>query len=250
MTGNITLVVAFVAGLVSFASPCCLPMVPVYVSYMVGGTPSGARRVDGRPGRSTALRQSIAFVIGFTVVFVALWASIGLVGYALRDNVAILRQVGGAILIVMGLHVAGLISLPFLSRQAGPRMGGLLRRRADGTVEQHAPNVGRSVLFGVIFAAGWTPCVGPILSGIIGLASLRADVAQGTVLLVAYALGLGLPFILVALGANAVRLRLAWFVRHEAVVSTVTGSLLVVVGFLMMTNLLIRLSQFFPAIAI
>jgi cytochrome c-type biogenesis protein len=244
MTGTITLAAAFVAGIVSFASPCCLPMVPVYVTYMVGG--DAART---RPARSTALRQALAFVVGFTVVFVGLWASIGLVGYALRDHVDLLRQAGGAVLIVMGLHVAGLVSLPVLGRQGGLQAGSLLRRRPDGTVERQAPNLGRSVLFGVVFAAGWTPCIGPILSGIIGLASLRSDVGQGAVLLVAYALGLGIPFVLVALGANAVRLRLAWFARHEAVVSVVTGSMLVVVGFLMMTNLLVRLSQFFPGIA-
>jgi cytochrome c-type biogenesis protein len=188
--------------------------------------------------------------MGFTVVFVGLWASIGLVGYALRDHVDLMRQVGGAVLIVMGLHVAGLISLPMLGMQAGMRPGSLMRRRPDGTVVQQAPNVGRSVLFGVVFAAGWTPCIGPILSGIIGLASLRSDVGQGAVLLVAYALGLGVPFILVALGANTLRIRLAWFARHEAVVSVVTGSMLVIVGFLMMTNLLIRLSQLVPGFAV
>jgi cytochrome c-type biogenesis protein len=245
MSGNITLVVAFVAGIVSFASPCCLPMVPAYVSYIVGGNPA-----EVRPARRTTLQQALAFVLGFTVVFVALWASIGLVGYLLRDQVNVLRQVGGAILILMGLHVAGLISLPMLGRQAGPRMGNLLRRRPDGTVEQQGPNVGRSILFGVVFAAGWTPCVGPILSGIIGLASLRSSVGEGTLLLVAYAVGLGVPFILVALGANALGRRLVWFARHEAVVSVVTGSLLVLVGFLMMTNLLVRLSQFFPGVSL
>lgn len=245
MTGSITLAVAFLAGLVSFASPCCLPMVPVYLSYMVGGAP-----VADRPARRTALQQALAFVLGFTVVFVTLWASIGLVGYALRDRVDVLRQVGGVVLIVMGLHVAGLIRLPALGRQAGPGMGRLLDRRADGTVVPRAPHVGRSVLFGVVFAAGWTPCIGPILSGIIGLASLRSDVGQGALLLLAYALGLGLPFVLVSLGADAVRARLRWFARHEAVVSVVTGALLVLVGFLMLTNLLIRLSQFVPAIAV
>lgn len=245
MTGNITLAVAFLAGLVSFASPCCLPMVPVYVSYIVGGTAS-----DRPPARRIALQQALAFVLGFTVVFVALWASIGLVGYLLRDQVDVLRQVGGAILILMGLHVAGLINLPMLGRQAGPQLRGLVRRRPDGTVVEQAPSTLRSVLFGVIFAAGWTPCIGPILSGIIGLASLRSNVGQGTVLLVAYALGLGIPFILVALGANAMRRRLTWFATHEAVVSVVTGVMLIVVGFLMMTNLLVRLSQFFPAISV
>jgi len=247
MNGNLTLAVAFAAGLVSFASPCCLPMVPVYVGYIVGGSTDAVR-----PARSTALRQALAFVVGFTVVFVALWASIGLVGYALRDHANILRQVGGVVLVVMGLHVAGLISLPVLRRQAGggATMGRLLRRRPDGTVIEQAPGVGRSALFGVAFAAGWTPCIGPILSGIIGLASLRSDLAQGTSLLVAYALGLGIPFILVALGADTLRRRLAWFPRHEAVVSVVTGSMLIGVGFLMMTNLLVRLSQFFPTITV
>lgn len=245
MTGNITIAVAFVAGIVSFASPCCLPMVPAYVSYIVGGNTA-----DVRPARRTTLEQALAFVLGFTVVFVALWASIGLVGYLLRDQVDILRQVGGAILILMGLHVAGLISLPMLGRQAGPGMGSLLRRRPDGTVEHQRPNVGRSILFGVVFAAGWTPCVGPILSGIIGLASLRSSVGEGALLLVAYAVGLGMPFILVALGASALGRRLAWFARHEGAVSVVTGSLLMLVGFLMMTNLLVRLSQFFPGIPV
>jgi cytochrome c-type biogenesis protein len=245
MTGNITLAVAFAAGVISFASPCCLPMVPAYVSYIVGGNTA-----EVAPNRRTTLQQALAFVIGFTVVFVALWASIGLVGYLLRDQVDVLRKVGGAILIIMGLHVAGLIALPMLGRQAGPSMGSLLRRRADGTVEQQGPNTGRSVLFGVIFAAGWTPCVGPILSGIIGLASLRSSVGEGTLLLVAYAVGLGLPFILVALGASALGTRLKWFVRHEAAVSVVTGSMLVIVGFLMMTNLFVRLSQYFPGITV
>lgn len=245
MTGNITLAVAFVAGIVSFASPCCLPMVPAYVSYIVGGT--GA---EVRPTRRTTLQQAVAFVIGFTVVFVALWASIGLVGYLLRDQVDVLRKVGGVVLILMGLHVAGLISLPLLTRQSGLSMGSLLRRRPDGTVEHQSPHVGRSVLFGVVFAAGWTPCVGPILSGIIGLASLRSSVGEGAALLVAYAVGLGLPFIFVALGVSALGNRLNWFVRHEAAVSMVTGSMLVIVGFLMMTNLFVRLSQFVPGFTI
>jgi len=242
MTGNITLAVAFLAGIVSFASPCCLPMVPAYVSYIVGGNPA-----DVRPARRTTLEQASAFVLGFTVVFVALWASIGMVGYLLRDHVDIMRQAGGAILIVMGLHVAGLISLPMLGRTKGLRAGSLLRKNPDGTVEHQRPNVGRSMLFGVVFAAGWTPCVGPILSGIIGLASLRASVGEGAMLLVAYAVGLGVPFILVALGASALGRRLRWFATHAGTVSVVTGALLVVVGFLMMSNLFIRLSQFAPA---
>lgn len=238
---EVGLAVAFLAGVASFASPCCLPMVPVWVGYMVGEAPGGVRA-----SRGVALRQSLAFVAGFTVVFVALWASIGLVGQVLRDQAGLLRQVAGALLIVMGLHVAGLISLPFLSRQVSLPVGRLLRRDAAGAVVRQAPTLGRSALFGIVFAAGWTPCVGPTLGAIIGLASLRDTFGQGAVLLLVYALGLGLPFVLVALGADAVRRRLAWFTRHEAVVSVVTGGLLVVVGFLMITNLFVSLSRFFP----
>ncbi len=238
---EVGLAVAFVAGIASFASPCCLPMVPVWISYVVGATPGGPRS-----SRRVALQQSLGFVLGFTVVFVALWASIGLVGYLLRDYAGLLRQIGGALLIVMGLHVAGLISIPFLRQQVSLSSDKLVRRRPDGTIAAAGPHLGRSILFGVIFAAGWTPCVGPTLGAIIGMASLRDTFGQGTLLLLVYALGLGLPFVLVALGADAVRARLSWVARHETAVSVVTGGLLMIVGFLMITNLLVRLSAFFP----
>src|SRR4051794_8518823 len=165
--------VAFLAGIVSFASPCCLPLVPVYVSYLVGTTPPGAP-----DARRVALRQAIAFVGGLTVVFVALWASVGLVGYALRDYVDVLRLVGGAVLIVMGLHVAELISISGLYRSARVPTGRLVRppSAGGGTATLVAPSYTRSALFGAAFAAGWTPCVGPILGGIIGLASLSSSV--------------------------------------------------------------------------
>ena len=249
--------VAFLAGVVSFASPCCLPLVPVYVSYLVGTTPPGSP-----DARRVALRQSIAFVAGLTVVFVALWASVGLVGYALRDYVGLLRMVGGAVLVVMGLHVAGLIRISVLYRQArvptkrlvaastgGP---GALREASSGggTTTLIAPSYTRSALFGAAFAAGWTPCVGPILGGIIGLASLSSSVGEGSVLLVVYALGLGVPFILVAAAAGEVNKRLQWFRRHSAAVELATGGVLVILGFLMITNLFVRLSGVLPSFGI
>ena len=109
-----------------------------------------------------------------------------------------------------------------------------------------APSYGRSTLLGVAFAAGWTPCVGPILGGIIGLASMSSSVGQGSVLLIAYAIGLGVPFVLVAVGATEVNERLGWFRKHAAGVSVVTGAMLILVGFLMITNLFVRLSGFMP----
>ena len=113
-----------------------------------------------------------------------------------------------------------------------------------------APSYTRSSLLGVVFAAGWTPCVGPILGGIIGLASVSASVGRGTLLLLAYAIGLGIPFVLVAVGAGEINSRLGWFRTHHAVVSIVTGAMLVVVGFLMITDLLARASALLPTFGI
>lgn len=244
---GIGIAIALLAGLVSFASPCSLPMVPAYVGYMVGSTdPQSPAR------RRIALTQSLAFVVGFTAVFVAIWASVGLVGYLVQDAADALRMVGGAVLIVIGLHVAELITLPSLQHElrvpvsavAGPVPG-------SGPVAPAAtPNVVRSSLLGVVFAAGWSPCVGPILGGIIGLASVSDSAGRGTVLMLAYALGLGIPFVLVAVGAAEVNGRLGWFRAHHDVVSIVTGGMLVVVGFLMLTDLLARTSTVLPALGL
>src|SRR5450631_2774275 len=239
----LSIAVAFLAGIVSFASPCCLPLVPAYVSYMVGTTPS-----DSPQARRVAFKQALAFVLGFTVVFVALGASFGLLGYVLRDYTSILRQVGGVILIVMGLHVAGLIRISALYRQVTVPAGRVLAKSetGDGTVKVLAPSYARSTLLGVVFAAGWTPCIGPVLGGIIALATQSSTPVQGLIVLVVYALGLGVPFILVAVGATAASRRLVWFRKHEAGVSLVTGAMLILVGFLMFTNLFIKLSGSLP----
>jgi cytochrome c-type biogenesis protein len=234
------LVVAFMAGIVSFASPCCLPLVPAYVGYMVGTTGTTTRTV-----RRDALVQSLCFVLGFSAVFITLWASVGLVGYVLRDQVGLLRELGGALLVFMGLHVAGLINIGALYREFRP-LGRLMPAGAGfGEVRPTVPNPARSAMLGVVFAAGWTPCIGPILGGIIGLASVSNSVVEGTALLIAYAAGLAVPFVLVALGATSVSRHLGWFRRHERAVSWVTGAMLIAVGFLMITNTFTRLSGLF-----
>lgn len=274
---GIGLLVAFLGGVVSFASPCCLPLVPAYIGYMVGAT--------GAADRRRSLFHGLAFVTGFTLVFVVFWASIGAIGYALADNAKYLRQLGGAVLIVLGLQVAGVINLRALWRDtrpmpafggalAGGAMAGGGMRGAGGTLTSRAmagggamtsgamagggtmtlgggpgagmrlrgPGYGRSLLFGVVFAAGWSPCIGPILGGIIGLASTTGSVAQGTVLLLAYAAGLAVPFLAVAMGATWVARRLGWVGRHHRVVSLVSGAMLIGLGVLMVTNLLARLA--------
>jgi len=253
---GIGLMVAFLGGVVSFASPCCLPLVPAYVGYMVGATDTADRR--------RSLFHGLAFVVGFTLVFVAFWAPIGAIGYALADNAKYLRQLGGAVLIVFGLQVAGVINLRALWRDTRPLPafggamaggGGVMTSGAmagGGTValgggpgagmRLRGPGYGRSLLFGVVFAAGWSPCIGPILGGIIGLASTTGSVAQGTVLLLAYAAGLAVPFLAVAMGATWVARRLGWVGRHHRAVSLVSGAMLVGLGVLMVTNLLARLA--------
>ena len=238
---GIGILIAFLGGIVSFASPCCLPLVPAYVGYMVGTTAD-----DGTARRRAAFYQALAFVLGFSLVFITLWASVGLIGYVLRDYVGILRQLGGAVIVFMGLHVAGVINVSALYREVhlpvGP-MGGT--SMGFGQAAPSTPSYRRSALLGIVFAAGWTPCIGPILGGIIGLASVSASVAEGTVLLGAYAAGLAIPFILVAVGATAVSHRLGWLRDHHTAVSAVTGAMLVIVGFLMITNTFARLSSLF-----
>ncbi len=242
--GLLGIPLAMLAGVVSFASPCCLPLVPAYVGYIVGAAPEGTPNQ-----RLVALRQSLAFVAGFTLVFIALWASVGLVGYVLRDQAWLLRQVGGAVLVFMGLHVAGVINIAALWREVRLPVNPL-----GGTAEFGAPaappSYARSTMLGVFFAAGWTPCVGPILGGIIGLASVSATVVEGTFLLVAYSVGLAIPFVLVALGATSVSHRLGWLRTHNRTVSQVTGAMLVVIGVLMITNAFTRLSQVIPSFGI
>ena len=147
---SIGILVAFLGGMVSFASPCCLPLVPAYVGYMVGSQPD-----DGTARRRAAFSQALAFVLGFSAVFIALWASVGLIGYVLRDYVMMLRQVGGAILVFMGLHVAGVINVTALYREVHLPVGAMGGASMGfGQAAPSTPSHRRSALLGVVFAAG------------------------------------------------------------------------------------------------
>ncbi|WP_289017186.1 cytochrome c biogenesis CcdA family protein [uncultured Ornithinimicrobium sp.] len=236
----VTVPLATLAGVVSFASPCFLPIVPAYVSY-VAGDDAGAGTGAGGHTRLRAAAQALVFVAGFTLVFVSLWVSLGLVGYALADHRDLLRVLGGAVLLLMGLHLAGVLQLSVLLRQVRLPLPAPVPGR---------PRVGRSFLLGVAFAAGWTPCIGPILGGVIGLATTTGSVGEGTVLLLAYSLGLGLPFVLVAVGAESLTGRLSWLGRHHDAVSLVAGLLLVALGFLMITDRFGQLAGLVPALGL
>lgn len=228
---NVTILVAFAAGVLSFASPCCLPLVPVYLAHMA------EMSVESRSGAHRRLMPALhaaVFVVGFTIVFVAFWASLGLVGYALRDNVRYLRQAGGAVLVFMGFHLAGVINLGFLNQEHV--FGGRLKQRS-GFV--------RSFLLGLFFAAGWTPCIGPVLGAVIGLAAFDGEPARGTALLIAYSLGLGVPFIAAAVAVDAVTRPLKQARLLRVAVPIVSGALVAGIGVLMLTNTLVQMPQYF-----
>ncbi len=229
---NVTIFIAFAAGVLSFASPCCLPLVPVYLGHMV--TVSG-ERTRAAP-RMITFFHAIAFVLGFSIIFVAFWAAIGSLGYLFFDNARYLRTAAGAVLIFMGLHLLGVINLGFLNR--------------DYVVTAKTPKnpgYGRSFLLGTMFAAGWTPCIGPVLGSIIGLAVMEDALLKGVILLIAYSAGLGVPFLAMALAVNRITDLLRKARPLLAAVPALSGGLVVTIGVLMLTNNMFRLNSLFDS---
>lgn len=228
-----TLAVAFLAGLVSCVSPCVLPVMPVFAGYVVGGAGSGwtagSGTVAARPGTSSPTWRAAGFLLGFLGVFVLLWASVGVVGYALMTTIPALRQLTGLLIVAMGLlMIAG--RHPMLSMTA--RLG----------------NVGGAagpVVLGAGVAVGWTPCIGPTLGAILGLAASAPTVASGFLLLVAYAAGLAVPFLAVLVALRRFRQVAAWLGRRHRVVDVVTGTLVAAVGVLVFTGAFARLAGLF-----
>ena len=230
------------AGVLSFASPCFLPVVPVFVAYLTGQqAQQGAAAVGAgaaRPARRWfAAGQAVAFMVAFAAVFIALWSLIGLLGWAVGGYRSWLRVIGGVVLVAMGLHMAGLIHIAILDRALR------VNYRPDTA---QAPSLRRSLLLGLAFGAGWTPCIGAILAAVLGLATTRDSVGQGVVLMVVYSIGLGLPFVLVCVGVSGVIARLAWFAKHQRGVNVVVGLFMIAVGFLMIADLFKWLAVIVP----
>ena len=228
----VSAIVAFGAGVLSFLSPCVLPLVPAYIGHLAGASLSpGAPTIQ----RATTLSHALAFVLGFTTVFVLFWTIIRVVDlYVFPGFVNYVRQIGGVVLIIMGLHVAGVFRIPLLYRE-----------KRIYLAPRGAPSLPMSFVVGVLFAAGWTPCIGPILSGIIGLATFTDTMAQGAVLLASYSLGLGVPFLVTAFALGSAALCLKRLNRYFGVIEAVSGTFLIAVGVLMLTGLFLRLPQYF-----
>lgn len=222
---------AFAAGVISFLSPCVLPLVPGYVSYVTGSSLDELR--GGRTETRRVMPLAVAFVAGFSTVFVALGASATLLGQTLLAWRYELSIAAGVVIIVFGLHMLGLTPLSLLQRDARLQVE-TKRGRAAG-----------AYLLGLAFAFGWTPCIGPVLGAILTLGASTADVTRGTTLLLVYAAGLGLPFVLAALFTDRLLTQMRRLARAGAVLQRVAGGVLLAMGLLMVTGQLELIAYWF-----
>jgi cytochrome c-type biogenesis protein len=271
MTGgtDLTILVALAAGVISFLSPCVLPLVPAYLGQLSAIAVAGGQPDTPIPGRWLAMRHAFAFVAGFTGVFTLLGVTATYLAQGLVDVLPALRVIGGATLIVLGLSLAGILRIPVLDRTWRPLDAGAAGSLATTTgsialASPEAPTtqpglgdrlgsrlVGSnggllaSLGLGAIFAIGWTPCIGIILGGILTMAATSGTVAQGTLLLVGYCLGLGLPFIAIALAYDRAPGLLRPLLRHGRTVSLVGGLLVSAIGVAMVLDLLRLLPRYF-----
>jgi len=232
---NVTLLAAFGAGLLSFISPCVLPLIPGYLSYisglsleeMRGTAPSGGAGVAlAAPphARRRVLIASLAFILGFSLVFISLGASATAIGHFLTRRLTLLGRIAGVIIVLFGLHTMGVLRIQWLYQE----------KRVQ-TQQKPAGFIG-AMLVGIAFAFGWTPCIGPILAGILAIAATRSGVGEGVRLLAAYSLGLAVPFFATALAINRFFGALSRIRRHYHTIELVSGALLVAIGVLIFTN--------------
>lgn len=221
---------AFGAGVISFLSPCVLPLVPGYLSMMSGL--AGAELADAKGANQRRLLvATLTFVAGFTVVFVALGASASAVGDVLAAHKTGLNRVMGLVVIAMGLFLAGV---------ASPRV---LQAEKRFHVSPSKLGPWAAPVMGVAFAFGWTPCIGPVLGGVLTLAATESTVTKGAALLLIYSLGLGVPFVLTGFGLTRLESTFSWVKRHYRIINGISGGLLVVFGYLLLTNQLTQIAS-------
>ena len=206
--------IVFLEGIITFISPCLLPMLPIYVSYFAGG---------GERSTGKTLKTALGFVLGFTLVFVAMGALAGTVGHFFKAHQTAVNLISGLVVIFFGLNFLGVIKLN-------------LFRGSSRAVNTRSLGFFSALAFGVIFSLGWTPCVGAFLGSALALASQQGHVAAGMAMLLAYSLGLGVPFLLSAVLIDRLKGAFDWIKRHYSVINAVSGGLLIVVGILMATG--------------
>jgi cytochrome c-type biogenesis protein len=222
---NVTLIAAFAAGFLSFVSPCVLPLIPGYISF-VSGVSVEEMRGDAPPATSRlqVFLTSLAFVLGFSLVFIALGASATAIGKFMFAKLPLLSKIAGVILIIFGLHTMGVFRLAFLETEKRVHS----QRKPAGPLG--------AMLVGVAFAFGWTPCIGPILGGILAIAGSKNTVGEGILLLAVYSLGLGIPFLLTSLAINQFFGAAKKIRRYYHGIEIASGALLIAIGVLIITG--------------
>lgn len=233
-TSQLSFGVAFLAGVASFLSPCVLALVPLYLAQLVGhSVHQSAHGQEERPARLTTFLHSLLFVLGFTLMFVALGATASALGSFLLSYQLFLRQIGGILLVIIGLHLIGVLQWPIFYWQK------------HVPFHPRRPGYPASLPIGSIFAIGWTPCVGLILGPILGLAASAATLRQGVMLLLFYSLGLGLPFLLVGVGLDQFSRMLKWLRPYVGKIEIATGVVMVATGVIIFFNLLPSFNHYF-----
>jgi cytochrome c-type biogenesis protein len=226
---------ALLAGIISFLSPCVLPLVPSYLCFITGASLDELSNEDGTSSvqQRRALIAALMFVLGFSTVFVTLGASASVAGQLLREHLGVLSQIAGVFIILMGLHFLGVFKLALLNREA--------------RYHQQSRPVGLLGAYGIglAFAFGWTPCIGPVLATILTIAASEQDVSRGAGLLAIYSLGLGIPFLLAAAGVGTFLGFLGKFRKHLGTVERVMGGLLVLTGIMFLTGSMQSMAYWF-----
>ncbi len=234
--GHVTLLAAFVAGLLSFISPCVLPLTPIYMARLVGPGIWQSQQISEQERsalRRVTILHALSFIGGFTFTFITLGATASELGSFLSANQKILREVGGVILVILGAHVAGLIRIPGLDTE---------RRFSVKAGKASYPT---SFLIGLIFALGWAPCVGPILALILVLAAQAGTLGAGVLLLAVYSLGLGVPFLALGIAFDRMTPLFKRLSPYMRIVEWVTGGLLIVMGIIIFFNWLFYINSYF-----
>lgn len=232
-TAHVTVGIAFLAGLVSFVSPCVLPLVPAYLSFLTGSSVEELREQLSAGARGRVVGHALAFIGGFTLVFVALGVSASAVGAAFRENQVLIARLGGLIVIVLGLQMMGVLKLRFLA----------MDKRLQ--VRQERRTIAASGLVGIAFAAGWSPCIGPILAGILTLASQTSGIGEGAWLLFVYSMGLAVPFLAAAMAIGAILPALNRVKRFLPAVEFAAGAFMIFTGYILVTNSFLRIAGWF-----
>ncbi len=231
-TTHITVGIAFLAGLVSFVSPCVLPLVPAYLSLLTGESVEDLQSAPGARARMQTIGHAIAFVAGFSVIFVALGLSASAIGATLDRQRVLIAQIGGILVVVMGLHMMGMLRIPLLMRDARLHL------------QQGRRTLWTSGIVGMAFAAGWSPCIGPILAGILAIASQQHS-AQAAELLGFYCAGLALPFVATAIALGAALGVFAKIKRSLRAIEFASGAFLIAVGLVLVNNAFLNVAGWF-----